>query len=141
WLHLPVIGTIQPSEFIKTFFILGMARLVSKHNETNLDRTMQTDFILLGKIALVMIVPLMFILKQPDLVTSVVFIAISAAVIIVSGVSSRILAPLFAIGGASAASLLGMAIYAQGFMEGKLGFSPYQFKRVYSWLEPYAYPS
>ena len=27
WLNLPVIGQIQPSEFIKTFFILGMARL------------------------------------------------------------------------------------------------------------------
>lgn len=143
WLHLPVIGTIQPSEFIKTFFILGMARMVSKHHEQYLEKekTMKADFFLLGKIMLMLIVPLAFIMKQPDLGTSLVFIAITVAVIIVAGISWRILVPLFATGAATGAGLLWMAVYAQDFMENTLGFDRYQFKRVYSWLDPYSYPS
>ena len=141
WLTLPVIGRIQPSEFIKTFFILGMARLVSKHQEVHLEKTMKTDLILLGKIGVTLIIPLFFIIRQPDLGTSLVFIAITVAVILVSGISWKIIAPLFASGAALGASLLWMALYAQDFMENVLGFDRYQFRRVYSWLDPYSYPS
>ena len=141
WLHLPVIGTIQPSEFIKTFFILGMARMVSTHNEKFGARTIKTDFFLLGKIMVVLLLPLAFIVKQPDLGTSLVFMAITAAIIIVAGISWRILLPLFAGTATIGGGLLWMALYAQDFMEDTLGFSRYQFKRVYSWLDPYSYPS
>ncbi|MCG7336778.1 rod shape-determining protein RodA [Sporosarcina sp. ACRSM] len=141
WLNLPVIGRIQPSEFIKTFFILGMARMVSKHNERFFNRSIKTDFILLGKIMLVLFVPLAFIVKQPDLGTALVFIAITAAIIVVAGISWKILLPLFTGAAALGATLLSMALYAQDFMEEKLGFSRYQFKRVYSWLDPHSYPS
>ncbi len=141
WLNLPVIGTIQPSEFIKTFFILGMARLVSKHNEVIEDRTLKTDFQLLGKILFVLVVPLIFIMEQPDLGTSLVFLSITAAVILVAGISWKILLPLFTAGATAGIGLLWMALYAQDFMEDVLGFDRYQFKRVYSWLDPYSYPS
>ncbi len=143
WLHLPIIGTIQPSEFIKTFFILGMAKTIAHHHEKylHLKKTLQTDFILLGKISLMLIAPLAFIMKQPDLGTSLVFIAVTVAMIIVAGISWKILLPLFASGATLGAGLLWMAVYAQNFMERVLGFDPYQFKRVYSWLDPYSYPS
>lgn len=140
WLHLPVIGTIQPAEFIKTFFILGLARMVSKHNEKFLNRDLQSDLKLLGKFALMLVVPLFFIMKQPDLGTSLVFISITAAIVIVSGISWKLLVPLFSAGAAVGAGVLWMAIYAQDLLD-KLGFSPYQFKRVYSWLDPYSYPT
>lgn len=139
WLHLPVIGTIQPSEFIKTFYILGLARLVSLHNEKHPDKSLKTDVTLLAKVAVMLLVPLIFIMKQPDLGTSLVFIAITAAVVIISGISWKLLAPIMAVGATVGATLLWMAIYAQDFLQ-KLGFDPYQFKRVYSWLDPYSYP-
>ncbi|WOV83956.1 FtsW/RodA/SpoVE family cell cycle protein [Sporosarcina jeotgali] len=139
WLHLPVIGTIQPSEFIKTFFILGLARAVSVHHERYPVKSLKIDLMLLGKIGLMLLVPLAFILKQPDLGTSLVFIAITVAVVIVSGISWKLLTPLIAVGATLGAALLWMAIYAQDFLQ-KLGFDPYQFKRVYSWLDPYSYP-
>ncbi|MDW0110152.1 FtsW/RodA/SpoVE family cell cycle protein [Sporosarcina aquimarina] len=139
WLHLPVIGTIQPSEFIKTFYILGLARLVSLHNEKYPVKSLKTDLTLLAKVAVMLLVPLVFIMKQPDLGTSLVFIAITAAVVIISGISWKLLAPIMAVGATVGATLLWMAIYAQDFLQ-KLGFDPYQFKRVYSWLDPYSYP-
>ncbi|WP_025785458.1 rod shape-determining protein RodA [Sporosarcina sp. D27] len=139
WLHLPVIGTIQPSEFIKSFFILGLARTVSVHHDRHPEKSIRMDLMLLGKVALMLLVPLAFIMKQPDLGTSLVFIAITIAVVIVSGISWKLLGPLMAVGATLGATLLWMAIYAQDFLQ-KLGFDPYQFKRVYSWLDPYSYP-
>lgn len=141
WLHLPGIGQIQPSEFIKTFFILGLARLVSSHHEKFEIKTLKTDFLLLGKIMLTLLAPLVFIANQPDLGTSIVFIAISAAIILVAGISWKIILPVFVTGAAMGGTLLWAAIYAQDFLQDKFGFDPYQFKRVYSWLDPYAYKS
>ena len=49
WFHLPI-GDIQPAEFMKTFYILGLARLITYHHEQYVMKTVKTDFILLGKI-------------------------------------------------------------------------------------------
>lgn len=141
WLHFPdPIGRIQPAEFFKTFFILGMARLIAGHHDKFELRTIKTDIILLGKMALVLIVPLAFIAKQPDLGSGIVLIAITAAMVLVAGVSWKLIAPVVAVGGSAAAFLLWGAIYAQDFMA-KLGFDSYQFERIYSWLDPYSYKS
>ena len=141
WFHIPGVGSIQPAEFMKTFFIIGLARLITKHHEKYLEKTMKTDFYLLGKIVLILIVPLALILKQPDFGTALVFIAITAAVVIVAGISWRIIVPIFlgisAIGGV----LLWMAVYAQDFLVRTFDFKPYQFARIYSWLDPYSYKS
>ncbi|WP_397536369.1 rod shape-determining protein RodA [Rummeliibacillus pycnus] len=138
WFHLGF-ADIQPSEFMKTFFILALAKTVSKHHEEYTIKSLKTDFILLGKISLVLLVPLAFIMKQPDLGTALVFFAITAAIIIVAGISWRIILPVAATVSVIGGSLLWMALYMQDFLSEKLGFSPYQFARIYSWLDPYSY--
>ena len=82
-----------------------------------------------------------FIMKQPDLGTSIVFIAITAAIILVAGISWKIILPVFISGAAAVTTLLWAAIYAQLFMSETLGFDLYQFKRIYYWLDPYSFPS
>lgn len=140
WFSTPL-GNIQPSEFMKTFYILALARLISKHHEKYILKTNKTDLLLLGKIALTLIVPLGFIMTQPDLGSSLVFLAITAALIIVAGISWKIILPVIFGGVGAAGLLLWMALFMQNFLEEKLGFSPYQFARIYSWLDPYAYSS
>lgn len=139
WFSTPV-GNIQPAEFMKTFYILALAYLISKHHEKYQLKTIKTDFILLGKIAVTLFIPLVFIMTQPDLGSSLVFLAITAALVIVAGISWKIILPILGgtvlIGGI----LLWMALYMQDFLE-KLGFDPYQFARIYSWLDPYSYSS
>ena len=139
WFHLPGIGSIQPSEFMKTFFILTMARMISKHHENFVLKTLKTDLILLGKIIATALVPLLFIMQQPDLGTSLVFLAITAAMIIVGGVTWKLIVPIFAGTAVLGGSLLWMAVFMQDFLSEKFGFKPYQFGRVYSWLDPYSY--
>ncbi|WP_075619268.1 FtsW/RodA/SpoVE family cell cycle protein [Paenisporosarcina indica] len=139
WYHLPGLGSIQPSEFMKTFFILAMARMISKHHEKFPLKSMKTDLILLGKIALTMLVPLLFIMKQPDLGTSLVFIAITAALMLVGGITWKLIVPLFAGTAIMGGTLLWMAVYMQDFLSNTFGFKAYQNARVYSWLDPYSY--
>lgn len=140
WFGTPV-GNIQPAEFMKTFYILALARLISKHHETYSIKSLKTDCILLGKIGITLIIPLGFILSQPDLGSSLVFLAITAALVIVAGVSWKIILPIFVGGAVVGSTLLWMALYMQDFLEEKFGFSPYQFARIYSWLDPYSYSS
>ena len=141
WFNLPGIGSIQPAEFMKTFFIIGMARMITMHHEKFVKKTLKTDFYLLGKIVAVLFPPLFFIMMQTDLGTGLVFIAITAVFVVVSGITWRIIFPVFAGTATIGAILLWMALYAQDFLQNKLGFSPYQFERIYSWLDPYSYSS
>lgn len=139
WFETPV-GSIQPSEFMKTFYILALALLISKHHEKYQLKTIKTDFILLGKIAITLLVPLGFIMTQPDLGSSLVFLAITVALVIVAGISWKIILPILGGSVLVGGSLLWMALYMQDFLQ-KLGFDPYQFARIYSWLDPYSYSS
>jgi len=141
WFHLPGIGSIQPSEFMKTFFILTMARMISKHHEDYVLKTLKTDLFLLGKIIATALVPLLFIMQQPDLGTSLVFLAITAAMIIVGGVTWKLILPIFVGTAVVGGSLLWMAVFMQDFLSDKFGFKPYQFARIYSWIDPKSYAS
>lgn len=141
WFHLPGIGSIQPAEFMKTFFIIGMARMITVHHEKFDKKTLKTDFFLLGKIIAILLLPLFFIMMQTDLGTGLVFIAITAVFIVVSGITWRIILPVFAGTVTIGAILLWMALYAQDFLQNKLGFKLYQFERIYSWFDPYSYSS
>ncbi|MFJ7827189.1 FtsW/RodA/SpoVE family cell cycle protein [Psychrobacillus sp. NPDC096623] len=140
WFHLPI-GDIQPAEFMKTFYILGLARLITMHHERNLIKTVKTDLILLAKMGGTLIVPLAFIMTQPDLGTSLVFLAITVALIIVAGITWKIILPIFLGGIGIGGLLLWMAVYMQDFLADNFGFNPYQFARIYSWLDPYSYAS
>ncbi|MGE7930586.1 FtsW/RodA/SpoVE family cell cycle protein [Lysinibacillus xylanilyticus] len=140
WYHTPL-GNIQPSEFMKTFYILALARLISKHNEVYSFRSIKSDFILLGKIAATLLLPLALIMKQPDLGSALVFFAITAAIVIVAGISWKIILPTLIGGATVGGSLIWMALYMQSFLEETFGFKPYQFARIYSWLDPYSYSS
>ncbi|WP_186672236.1 FtsW/RodA/SpoVE family cell cycle protein [Sporosarcina sp. BP05] len=141
WFHLPGVGSIQPAEFMKTFFIIGMARMITVHHEKFAKKTLKTDFFLLGKIIVVLFLPLLFIMMQTDLGTGLVFIAITAAFVVVAGITWRIIFPVFIGTATIGATLLWMTLYAQDFLQNKLGLRPYMFERIYSWLDPYSYSS
>jgi rod shape determining protein RodA len=139
WFELPGVGSIQPSEFMKTFLILAIARVISSHHENNPKKTLKTDFFLLMKIGVVALVPLGLIMQQPDLGTSLVIIAIVSGLILVSGISWKVIVPIFTSVAAIGASILALVIWAPQILEKYLNVQPYQFGRIYSWLDPYNY--
>jgi rod shape determining protein RodA len=141
WFKVPGMGSLQPSEFVKVFIILALARLIDDHHQKYRIKTIQTDFRLLLKIGIVTMVPLFLVMQQPDLGTSLVFVAIMLGMIFISGISWKILVPIFG----TVVSLIGIIFYfvlwKPHLLEKYLGVKEYQFGRIYSWLDPYNYQS
>ncbi|KPL58272.1 FtsW/RodA/SpoVE family cell cycle protein [Rossellomorea vietnamensis] len=139
WFMLGPLGSIQPSEFMKTFLILALARIITNHHELNPRKTLQTDFLLLIKIGLTTLLPLAFIMQQPDLGTSLVILAIMTGIILVSGITWKLIVPIYASIGVLGAGILSLVIWAPQLLEKYLNVKAYQFGRIYAWLDPYNY--
>ncbi|PWZ62437.1 rod shape-determining protein RodA [Staphylococcus pseudintermedius] len=133
--------SIQPSEFMKIVLILVISKVVVQHNRFTFNKSFQTDVMLLLKIAGVSFVPIALILLQNDLGTTLVFLAIIAGIVIVSGVTWKILAPLFGSAIVLGGSLILSIIYKPSLIENVAGIKTYQLGRINSWLDPYAYSS
>ena len=140
WYKLGPIS-VQPSEFMKIVLILALAKLVSRHNQFTFNKSLETDFKLLLKIAGISIIPMGLILLQNDLGTMLVLCAIIVGVIFVSGISWKILAPVFIAGIVLASSIILSIIYKPSLIENSFGIKTYQLGRINSWLDPYTYSS
>lgn len=127
--------TFQPSEVMKPAFILMMARVVTLYNSKHPDRDLKSDFKLLG-IMLAWLIPVLVLLKlQNDFGTMLVFIAIFGGIVLVSGISWRILTPiisLFAVVGGTALALVTTDSGRNILMH--FSFKQYQFDRVDTWM-------
>lgn len=141
WYRVPGLGSLQPSEFVKVFLILALSKIIEDHHEKNQIKTIQTDFWLLIKIGLVTGVPLLLVMQQPDLGTSLVFIAIMLGMIFISGVTWKILVPIFTFGTALVSTIFYFVLWKPEVLEKYLGVKEYQFGRIYSWIDPYNYSS
>ncbi|WP_407370768.1 FtsW/RodA/SpoVE family cell cycle protein [Carnobacterium sp.] len=128
--------TFQPSEIMKIAFILMLARVVTKHNGDYPTHHPKSDFLLLGKIILTSIPPLVLVMLQNDLGSTLVFIAIIIGLVLISGVTWKIILPLFTGVAALGGTLLILVVYNRELLL-KWGFQQYQFARIDSWLNPY----
>lgn len=138
WFKVPGVGTLQPSEFVKIFLILALARVIEDHHLKTQIKTLQTDFWLLVKLGIVTMGPLVLIIKQ-DLGTSLVFLAILLGMIFISGIAWKLLAPLFTGGIALIGTIFYFVLWKPDLLEKYLGVGEYQLRRIYSWLDPYSY--
>lgn len=140
WFKVPGIGSLQPSEFVKIFIILALAKVIEDHHQKNPVKTMSSDFWLLIKLGVVTMVPLLLIIKQ-DLGTSLVFIAILLGMIFISGITWKLLVPIFSVGTALISVIFYFVLLKPEILEKYLGVKQYQFSRIYSWLDPYNFQS
>ncbi len=118
WLDIgPVL--IQPSEFMKIAILLALARYyhqASENKELNIG-----NHIVAG---LIIVIPTILVLKQPDLGTSLMLAATGGMVIFFAGLSWRII-----ITGAVVGLLSIWPVY-------QFGLKDYQKERVYTFLDP-----
>lgn len=133
--------SIQPSEFMKIILILALAKTVSRHNRFTFNKSFQSDLMLFLKIIGVSIFPMLLILLQNDLGTTLVICAVIAGVMMVSGITWRILAPIFIAAIVGGASIILAIIFKPTLIENLLGIKMYQMGRINSWLDPYTYSS
>ena len=139
WFVIRGIGQIQPSEFVKIFLILALSRLITTHHEKHLEKTLKTDFLLLLKLGITTAVPLGLIMLQPDLGTALVILSILTGIILISGISWKIIIPIYSAGASLAALIFYLVLVKPEFLEKYLHVQTYQFNRIYAWLDPYSH--
>ena len=139
WFKIPGVGSIQPSEFMKVFLILALANVIATHHVKNPVKTIETDLWLLGKLGFVTAVPLLLIMQQPDLGTSLVLCAILVGMVFISGISWKILLSIFSGVTLLISTIFYFILFQPDLLKKYLGVKEYQFGRIYSWIDPYNY--
>lgn len=135
WYRIPLLGSFQPSEFVKIFLIITLSRVIVTHYEKYSVKTLKNDFFLLLKLGAATAVPLGLIIIE-DLGTALVIIAILTGIILVSGISWKVIVPIYGLGGIFAGFILYLVIWAPEVLQKYLKVETYQFFRIYSWLDP-----
>ena len=142
WVSIGGVTLFQPSEFMKISYILILARVVvqftQKHKEK--ERTIAFDFLLILWLIVFTLPVLVLLALQSDLGTALVFVAIFAGLVLLSGVSWKIIIPIFATVVSGIAGFLAIFITKDGraFMH-QIGMPTYQINRILAWLNPFDY--
>ncbi len=138
WFSIPLIGSIQPSEFFKISLLIVVASIAIKHNEMYFEHTVQSDLLLIGKIVLVSLPPSIFVYMQPD--TGMVFLYLGGivSIILLSGVKAKLMAWLTAVPLALGGSLIFIYLQYPYIIFQKLIplLKPHQQERILGWLAP-----
>lgn len=72
WFTIPGIGSFQPSEFMKIFLILMIAKELEKSCKKNYQRTLRDEFKVIFKCFILTLIPTILTFLEPD--TGIVFI-------------------------------------------------------------------
>ncbi len=128
---LPLFGgfNIQPSEFSKFLMIVALARFCDLRAEN-----MNKPFTLLLYLAL-MGIPVLLVMMEPDLSTSVVMLCIGAAILFVSGLDWKYILVAVAVVGLMVVIVLADAYAPNG---PKL-LNDYQATRIWAFFDPQSY--
>ena len=96
WIELGI-GQLQPSEFLKPFFVVSMAWLLSLKDS---DKSLPVTWISAGATGTIAFL----LMKQPDFGSTIIFAAVWIAMLALAGVSIRVL------GGLAATALVGIVL-------------------------------
>ena len=142
WVSIGGVTLFQPSEFMKISYILILARVIvqftQKHKES--ERTIPLDFLLILWMIIFTLPVLGLLALQSDLGTALVFVAIFAGLVLLSGVSWKIIIPIFVTAVSGIAGFLAIFITKDGraFIH-QIGMPTYQINRILAWLNPFDY--
>lgn len=126
WIKLPGGVHFQPSEWVKLILIVAMAKYFSDMHDRELS---WSDFFKAGGIVGI---PMLMVLKQPDLGTALTYVPIAIMGLFLGGLRWKQAAPVVLLG----AMFAGIVFYVPKVHVLK----PYQRDRLISFLEPEADP-
>lgn len=127
WIQVTSSFKFQPSEFCKILLIVFFAGFFMKYqDQLNTWKTLAFSLILAG-------IPLLLIVKEPDLSTTIATTMIFITLLFVAGLSYKIVAGVLALGVPT--SIIGIIL----ILKHVLPLNEYQYKRIYSWLQPSKY--
>lgn len=140
WVTIGSVTLFQPSEFMKIAYILMLARTSIWFRQRWQEDSLVNDWKLLGFFALVTLPVMLLLALQKDLGTAMVFAAILAGLILLSGISWWIILPVVLFFLLIIGSFLTIFLFPGGktFLY-NLGMDTYQMNRIAAWLAPFSY--
>lgn len=140
WITIGSVTLFQSSEFMKIAYILLMARATVWFKGKKERIHFKDDWILLGFYVIITFPVLLLLALQKDLGTAMVFLAILAGMVLMSGISWWLIIPLiFVVVGFLVAFFL-IFLFPEGKeLLLKLGMDTYQLNRISAWLDPFAF--
>ena len=143
WVAYGNITLFQPSEFMKIPFILMLSRSIVQFLQRNKgrERLLRQDWFLILELTIYTIPVFVLLALQQDLGTALVFMAIFAGLVLVSGVSWKIILPVVVVlvGGLAGFLFLFLSEGGRAFLHQQLGMPTYQMNRILAWLNPFDY--
>ena len=119
--------TIQPSEFAKLAIVAFFAYFFAKtQEELSTIKNILISFVFAG-------IPLVLILKQPDLSTTIVTAVIFVSLLFIAGLSYKIVVTVLAI---TVPSVIVALMYIIQLAKSTNADFPYQLDRIMAWLYP-----
>ncbi|MDQ8759442.1 FtsW/RodA/SpoVE family cell cycle protein [Streptococcus ruminantium] len=138
WVTIGNMTLFQPSEFMKIAYIVMLARVIVTFHKHYPIRKIREDFILIGYMILLTVPILLLLAMQKDLGTSLVFAAIFSGMLLLSGVSWKILLPtaltLFVL--FVTFMLIFISPGGTTFLY-NIGIDTYKINRISAWLDPF----
>lgn len=89
WFQIKYIGSFQPSEFMKVFLIIVLARLIGDYNEKYINPSVLEEFKFILKVLLVVMIPSLLTFIEPDTGAVMIYFIITFAMLFISGIRKR----------------------------------------------------
>lgn len=136
WFQIPYVGSIQPSEFMKIFLIITLARMINDFNETYLTPTIGEEFKFLIKVIIIVGIPSALTFVEPDTGAVIIYCIITFVMLFVGGIRKRWFVIVISIAVLLVGSLILLYIINQDLFINIFGTSLlYRMDRIFNWSD------
>ncbi|MFF2179139.1 FtsW/RodA/SpoVE family cell cycle protein [Lysinibacillus sp. NPDC058147] len=138
WYQIPVLGSFQPSEFLKFALLIVVSKVIVAHREKYARPTFLTDMRLLFIIAAITLPPTLAVYKQPDTGMAMIYMSMIIPMIFFSGIQKKLLIIFTAIPVSILSIVVILYVKFNEFFTDKIlnKLSGHQISRIYGWLQP-----
>ena len=89
WFKIPFIGTFQPSEFMKVFLIIMIARMINDFNEKYKNPDIMEEFKFIIKVLIIVFIPSILTFIEPDTGAVIMYLIITFIMLFIGGLKKR----------------------------------------------------
>lgn len=130
WFNIPVIGSFQPSEFMKIGLILYLAKIIDKHKLNNFKDELK----LIIKVFIITLIPSLITFLEPDTGAVLIYFVIALIMLFMSKIRYRWFILLFSLILIATLSFLYLYIYQTDLFISIFGSSMfYRLDRIFDW--------
>ncbi len=89
WFKIPYVGSFQPSEFMKLFLIVVLAKVINDYNERYTNPDIGDEFKLIFKVMVIVFIPSVLTFIEPDTGAVIIYLVITAVMLFIGGIRKR----------------------------------------------------